>query len=263
MNYPTSEPGSEPGDAPSLPAPALDDAFGAGGAGASAFAAGGEDDVQGPLIELDLADLAYGGDAVGRYEGRAVFVAGGLPGERVRARLTRERSNYARGVLVEVLSPSPERVTPLYPELGESGGFQWQHLAYSAQLEWKSRIVRQLLSRIGRFPNPNVLPTIGVPRDEDPWHYRTVAQFAIGDDGAIGFRRVGSHRVIDMPTCPLVHPALEALYVGVRGWIKQRWGAQASEYAKRFTLRVAFGGMPGLASDAASVGACPARLPAC
>ncbi len=48
-------------------------------------------------IELELTDLAYGGDAVGRYEGRAVFVTGGLPGELVRARLTRERSNYARG----------------------------------------------------------------------------------------------------------------------------------------------------------------------
>jgi 23S rRNA (uracil1939-C5)-methyltransferase len=146
---------------------------------------------------------------------------------------------------------------PRYPELGESGGFQWQHLAYTSQLEWKSRIVRQLLSRIGRFPNPNVLPTLGVPRDEDPWHYRTVAQFAIGDDGAIGFRRVGSHRVIDMPTCPLVHPALEALYVGARGWIKQHWGERASDYAERFTLRVAFGGAPGPVDDTASFGASP------
>jgi 23S rRNA (uracil1939-C5)-methyltransferase len=195
-------------------------------------------------IELELTDLAHGGDAVGRYGGRAIFVTGGLPGELVRARLTRERSNYARGALVEVLRPSPDRIAPLYPEMGESGGFQWQHLTYPAQLAWKTRIVRQLLTRIGRFTNPVVYPTIGVPPGVDPWHYRTVAQFAIGAEGGIGFRRVGSHDVIDMPACPLVHPALDALYQGVRAWIQEQWGAQASEYAERFTLRVAFGGTP-------------------
>src|SRR5690349_11640925 len=193
----------------------------------------------GPLIELELADLAYGGDAVGRYQGRAIFVSGGLPGELVRARLTRERSNYARATLVEVLRPSPDRVEPRYPELGESGGFQWQHLAYPAQVHWKTRITRQLLMRVGHFTQPPVQPTIGMPTGSDPWRYRTVAQFAIGPDGAVGFRRSGSHEVLDMPTCPLVHPALDTLYQGVRGWMRAQWGERASDYAERFTLRVA------------------------
>lgn len=236
MSYPTSEPGNVPSQH-TIPPGSIEELPENGVTAA-------EDDGRGPLIELDLTDLAYGGDAVGRHEGRAVFVTGGLPGERVRARLTRERSNYARGVLVDLLRASPDRVAPLYPELGESGGFQWQHLAYEAQLQWKSRIVRQQLTRIGRFANPQVLPTLGVPSGEDPWHYRTVAQFAIGEDGAIGFRRTGSHQVIDMPACPLVHPALEALYLGVRAWIKVHWGARASDYAERFTLRVAFGSAP-------------------
>ena len=191
------------------------------------------------LIELELNDLAYGGDAVGRYEGRAIFVSGGLPGELVRARLTRERSNYARAALVDVLRASPDRIEPRYPELGESGGFQWQHLAYPAQVQWKTRITRQLLTRVGHFANPPVQPTIGMPIGSDPWRYRTVAQFAIGADGAIGFRRAGSHGVIDMPTCPLVHPSLDTLYQGVRGWMLAHWGDQAGEYAERFTLRVA------------------------
>ncbi|WIG60026.1 MAG: RNA methyltransferase, TrmA family [Ktedonobacterales bacterium] len=193
----------------------------------------------GPLIELELNDLAYGGDAVGRYQGRAVFVPGGLPGELVTARLTRERSNYARATLVEVLRASPDRVPPRYPDLTESGGFQWQHLAYFAQLSWKTRIVRQLLTRVGRFTNPPVRNTIGMPPGADPWRYRTVAQFAIGDDGAIGFRRAGSHDVLDMPDCPIVHPALDTLYQNVRAWIRANWGEAASDYAERFTLRVA------------------------
>src|SRR5579863_3341098 len=59
-------------------------------------------DTGAPIVEIELTDMAYGGDAVGRYQGRAVFVTGGLAGELVRARLTRERSNYARATLVEV-----------------------------------------------------------------------------------------------------------------------------------------------------------------
>jgi 23S rRNA (uracil1939-C5)-methyltransferase len=195
----------------------------------------------GPVIEIELADLAYGGDAVGRYQGRAVFVSGGLPGEVVRARLTRERSNYARATLVEVLRASADRVVPPYPEMAESGGFQWQHLAYPAQVYWKTRIVRQLLMRVGHFANPPVLQTLGMPAGTDPWRYRTVAQFAVGPDGAIGFRRSGSHDVLDMPECPLVHPALDALFQDVRAWMQDTWGEDTIQYAERFTLRVAAG----------------------
>jgi 23S rRNA (uracil1939-C5)-methyltransferase len=195
----------------------------------------------GEIIELELNDLAYGGDAVGRYAGRAVFVPGGLPGELVRARLQRERSNYARATLLDVLRPSPDRVAPRYPLLSDSGGFQWQHLAYPAQLEWKSRIVRQLLMRIGKFIEPLTLPTLGMPTSADPWRYRTVAQFSVAPDGAIGFRRMESHDVLDMPDCPIVHPQLDLLYQATRGWMRQQWGERAAAYTERFTLRVAVG----------------------
>lgn len=211
-------------------------------------------DDAGPIIEIELNDLAYGGDAVGRFEGRAVFVTGGLPGELVRAQLTRERSNYARASLVELLRPSPDRVVPRYPDLGESGGFQWQHLAYPAQLQWKTRITRQLLMRVGHFPTPPVLPTIGMPDGADPWRYRTVAQFAIGQDGAIGFRRAASHDVIDMPDCPLVHPTLDTMYQGVRAWMLREWGDTAMDYAERFTLRVALGSPPSAFAEPSATG---------
>lgn len=198
-------------------------------------------DDHGDIIELELNDLAYGGDAVGRHEGRAIFVPGGLPGELVRARLMRERANYARATLVSVLRPSPDRVEPRYPELGESGGFQWQHLAYPAQLQWKSRIVRQLLMRIGKFNDPQVMPTIGMPQSADPWRYRTVAQFAVSHDGAIGFRRMESHDVLDMEECPIVHPRLDALYQATRDCLRSRWGNDVARITERFTLRVAVG----------------------
>lgn len=191
------------------------------------------------VAEIDLTDLAYRGDAVGRDQGRAVFVPGGIPGERVRVRLISDHKSYARGELVEVLRASPDRVTPGYPELGESGGFQWQHIAYPAQLRWKTHIVGELLQRVGHFAQPPVLPILGMPEGSDLWRYRTVAQFAVGLDGAIGFRRSASHDVLDMPTCPIVHPRLDALYMAVREWMRDHWGTAAATYTGRFTLRVA------------------------
>ena len=73
----------------------------------------------------------------------------------------------------------------------------------------------------------------------DLWRYRTVAQFAVGPDGAIGFRRANSRDVLDMPTCPLVHPALDTLYQTMRAWIRGHWGGAAASYSERFTVRVA------------------------
>lgn len=191
------------------------------------------------MIEIELTDLAHGGDAVGRYEGRAVFVPGGIPGELVRAEITEERRAYARARIVEILRASPDRVSPRYPDLSETGGFQWQHLAYPAQLIWKARILRQLLIRIGKVPNPPVQPTQGMPAGSDVWRYRTVAQFAVGLDGAIGFRKVASHDVLDMEACPIVHPVLDEVYQRMRAWLLNRWGDTVGQRVERFTVRVA------------------------
>ncbi|HEV2235580.1 MAG TPA: TRAM domain-containing protein, partial [Ktedonobacterales bacterium] len=189
-------------------------------------------------VELEINDLAYGGDGVGRHDGRAIFVAGALPGELVRVRIAREHGKYAHATLLEVLRPAPDRVAPRYPELIESGAVPWQHLAYPAQVMWKTRITRQLLLRVGHFASPTVHPMLAMPDTSDTWRYRTVAQFAIGAAGAIGFRRAASHDVIDMAECPIVAPALDTLYQQVRAWLRARWGADGARYVERFTLRV-------------------------
>jgi 23S rRNA (uracil1939-C5)-methyltransferase len=212
----------------------------------------------GRVLTLELTNFAAGGDAVGRHDGRAIFVAGGLPGELTRARIVQERKSYARAEVVEILRASHDRVAPPYPALGASGGFQWQCLAYPAQLDWKTRIVRQQLTRIGNFADPVVRPMIGMPTGSDLWAYRTVTQFAVGPDGAIGFRRASSHDVIDMPDCPLAHPALAAIYRDVRAWLRATWGERAAEMAEmigRFSLRIGLRGEPetGAAEDVAGV----------
>jgi 23S rRNA (uracil1939-C5)-methyltransferase len=194
---------------------------------------------QPPEIEVELTDMANGGDAVGRWEGRAVFVKGGIAGERVRAAITEQRRDFARAEAIEIVRPSSDRIPVDYPDLIDTGGLQWQHLAYPAQLEWKTRIVRQLLQRVGKFQRPPVQLTLGTPPEVDYWRQRTVAQFAISPSGEIGFRRTASHDVLDMPSCPIVHPSLDTVYQQVRRWLIARWGPDVGEYIERFTLRIA------------------------
>ena len=191
------------------------------------------------IVEVELTDMANGGDAVGRYEGRAIFVKNAIAGELVRAEIIEQRRDYLRATMTEILRPSNDRVPIAYPDLVETGGLQWQHIAYPAQLEWKTRIVRQLLQRVGHFPRPPVQLTLGTPPEVDYWRQRTVAQFAVGPDGAIGFRRTGSHDVLDMPACPIAHPTLDAAYQAIRRWVIGRWGADAGNFIERFTVRVA------------------------
>jgi len=96
--------------------------------------------------------MAHGGTALGRHEGKVVFVPYAIPGEEVLVEIVEDKGRYARGRLVEVLSPSAQRVSPSCPHFGSHGcgGCHWQHITYEAQLEFKQRIVQDQLERIGR-----------------------------------------------------------------------------------------------------------------
>ena len=94
------------------------------------------------IHELTLTTLTYGGDAMGRLnDGRAVFVPFGLPGERVRVRLTAEKKNFARGEIIEILEASKDRIQPKCIHFGECGGCHYQNLPYEDQLAAKTEIL--------------------------------------------------------------------------------------------------------------------------
>jgi len=191
-------------------------------------------------IDVELTDLAYGGDAVGRYEGRVLFVPGGIPGERVRVDIVEERRGHALATVLEILRPAPERVEPSYPLLTDCG-CQWQHIAYPAQLTWKAHIVRQLLVRIGKQPDAIVHPTIGMANGLSPWHYRNIALFSVGPAGEVGFKLTESHDVQDLEDCALLHPALDIVYQRVRSKLIKYFGDSLSEMIQGFTIRGAIG----------------------
>ena len=131
-------------------------------------------------IELTLTTLTYGGEAMGRHNGKAVFVPFALPGETIRARIVEDRKNFARAELLEVLVASPERITPKCPHFfipgrgAACGGCHYQHLPYSAQLRAKTAILRDQLERIGKIANPPVREIIAAPAE---WNYRNHVQF--------------------------------------------------------------------------------------
>jgi len=158
------------------------------------------------FIELDITDLAYGGDGVGRTNGRACFVPFTLPGERVRAQLTQETKRYARADLVEVLSPSPERIKPPCPQFRACGGCQYQHLDYSAQVRWKQKQVAEILARIGGFSAPPLEPMIPSPHS---YGYRN--KITLHGPGQPAFRALNDKRRIPIARCPLVTEPINAI----------------------------------------------------
>ncbi len=154
-------------------------------------------------IELELTGMAQGGAGVGRYEGGVIFANGGLPGELVRVHLTERKKTYARGDVVEVLTPSPDRIPPRLPEADH---MPWQHIAYPAQLRFKRAILREQLAKLAGIndaPVEEMLPA------SYPWGYRNNAQLHV-QEGRIGYYAAGSHRVVDLDVDPLLMPVLNA-----------------------------------------------------
>ena len=182
--------------------------------------------LQSETFDIQLEKLTYGGDAMGRLpDNRAVFVPFGLPWERVRIRLTEEKKNFARGEIIEILEPSPDRITPkcrhffMPPnpplpageELGvrACGGCHYQNLPYEKQLQTKTEILIDQLKRIGKIENPSVKPMVACP---NPWNYRNHAQFSLDQDGKIGFQMSNSNRVIPITECYLPEPTINDLW---------------------------------------------------
>jgi len=167
------------------------------------------------IHELTLTVLTYGGDAMGRLpDGRAVFVTFGLPGERVRVRLTEEKKNFARGEIIEFLETSPDRIPAKCKHFGECGGCHYQNLPYEKQLEVKAEILHDQLTRIGKIENPPVQPMVACP---NPWNYRNHVQFSLSENGKLGFVRASdglspSGSILEITECHLPEPPLNNLW---------------------------------------------------
>ncbi|MBK8482597.1 MAG: class I SAM-dependent RNA methyltransferase [Proteobacteria bacterium] len=155
-------------------------------------------------MSLRLASLAFGGAAVGRWEGRAVFVPFGAPGDLARVRVHGQHARWARAELLEVVEPGPARRAPPCRLAGHCGGCQWQHVDYSAQLAAKQSIVSAALRHVAPVP----IDLLAAPAE---LHYRRRVRlhWQRGPNGLrLGFRAWRSRELVDVETCPLLVPEL-------------------------------------------------------
>jgi 23S rRNA (uracil1939-C5)-methyltransferase len=165
----------------------------------------------GDQIEIEIDSMAFGGDAVGRYQDFAVFIRGALPGERVVARVNLVKDHYAVAEVVSVLRPSADRVEPPCPIFEECGGCQWQHFDYPRQLLTKTQFVKDAIERIGKLKDITVNPCLGSP---STYAYRNKALPVLSmRDGHFvsGIYEPRSHQLVPYKTCPIQGDAINDL----------------------------------------------------
>jgi 23S rRNA (uracil1939-C5)-methyltransferase len=174
-------------------------------------------------VTLKLTAMAHGGDALGRDQaGRVIFVPYALAGETVSVELIEAKKGFARGRVVDLLEPSPQRVEPRCPHFGPwwlgpakegfvkgCGGCQWQHIAYETQLEFKTQIVREQFARVAKLPQAPVRPMIS---SRHPWNYRNQMRFAADENGALGLQELESHALVPIRECHIANPPLWELF---------------------------------------------------
>ncbi|RYD16781.1 MAG: 23S rRNA (uracil(1939)-C(5))-methyltransferase RlmD [Lysobacteraceae bacterium] len=159
------------------------------------------------IPEADIFDLSHDGRGVARVDGKTVFVAGALPGERVRARRTQRHRHFDEAKVEEILLRSPDRVEPRCPHFGNCGGCSLQHLPAGKQLEAKQRVLAENFERIGKVSPQRWLE----PLSGEPWGYRRKGRLSVKwvakkDKALVGFREDNPRFVADLGECHTVLP---------------------------------------------------------
>ncbi|HOW28371.1 MAG TPA: 23S rRNA (uracil(1939)-C(5))-methyltransferase RlmD [Elusimicrobiota bacterium] len=179
---------------------------------------------------LSIESLATGGDSVARDNRYVIFVPYGAPGDRVKLAHFEHHQRFTRARIVEILEPSPERVSPRCPVFYKPGdgvgtfcgGCDWQHLKPEYQLKAKETLFKESLHKIGGLVNPRVESLLPSP---DPWRYRNKVQipFEAKTDGGVqaGFYSPGSHTVVPFDDCPVQTEISVRIYHTVLDWVRR------------------------------------------
>lgn len=213
-----------------------------------------------------FSEIAAGGDGVGRDEnGRVVFAPYAAPGEVAEVEITEEIKSFARGRILNILEPAPERIEPPCPYFlpvtndpaTACGGCQIQHLSTSAQLDAKRRIVLDALHRVGGFSVDELNGLVRETQTAQTWNYRNKADFVVSvEDNAhqstltplrIGFNARHSHDVIDIHECPIQQDGNNKVLLATRA-------AMEKGLAKPFDIKTGRGVLRRLVSRVASNG---------
>jgi 23S rRNA (uracil1939-C5)-methyltransferase len=172
-------------------------------------------------LELRVDSLAYGGNGVARTNGFVVFVRRGLPGDKVRARVTKVKRNHAEALALEVLEPGAQRVDAPCAHYPACGGCRFQDLGYEAQVAAKAEQVADALSRLGGIADAPLEPIVPA---ESVFHYRNKLEYSFTrtpSGPALGFHKAGRwDEVLDIERCWLTTDLGNAIRGAVRDWAR-------------------------------------------
>jgi 23S rRNA (uracil1939-C5)-methyltransferase len=191
----------------------------------------------GDQIEVKTERLTYGGEAIARFQGLAIFIPLAAPLETLRVRITERKKSFARAVIEAILIPSPIRIEPRCRYFGACGGCQLQHIRYEDQLQAKVGFIRDALQRTGKLDWPEEIEIYSAAE----FNYRLRARMQIESDDfhiskvggkdqtahrkkqqafKIGFHKANSHSVCDVEQCDILLPELNEALVKIRSSLK-------------------------------------------
>jgi 23S rRNA (uracil1939-C5)-methyltransferase len=173
-------------------------------------------------LELRVDSLAFGGNGVARLNGFVVFVRRGLPGDLVRARVTKVKRSHAEALVTELLEGGPARVDAPCAHYPACGGCRFQDLGYDAQLQAKAGHVRDALTRLAGIAEPPLEPPVAA---DAPFFYRNKLEYSftqLADGPTLGFHKAGRwDEVLEVDRCWLTTDLGNAVRNTVRDWARE------------------------------------------
>ena len=198
--------------------------------------------VKNQIVTVTIEDIGNDGEGIGKYEGYTLFVKGALPGDVAKVKVLKAKKTYGYAKVEELVSPSPDRVTPKCPVAGRCGGCQLQHYSYERQLQYKAEKVKNCLLRIGGIEeerlNAITGPIIGM---EEPFYYRNKAQYPVGENKegnpVMGFYAGHSHNIIDCTDCAIQEPVNAVILPVIKEFMRERKISAYNEETGRGLVR--------------------------
>ena len=169
----------------------------------------------GDIFETEIEKVAHGGHFIARHEGAVFFIRHGIPGEKCRVVITSTGSSFNRGDVIEVLTPSPDRVSPpcSYAHRDGCGGCDFQHISMARQRQLKSDVITEQFARIAKMDLRIEVEEVSPALD---WRTRAIA--TTNSVGRLGFYGARSHNVVPIDDCIIMAPDMKMPELAARSW---------------------------------------------
>jgi 23S rRNA (uracil1939-C5)-methyltransferase len=175
----------------------------------------------GAKLDLTVDDIASSGDGISRYNGYTLFIPNAIKGDRVFVEVIKTTPRFGVTRLIKLIIPSPDRITPECKVYSDCGGCQLQHLKYDKQINFKKKVVKDNLERIGKIP---IKEDIDIIPAQHPFFYRNKGIFSFKRTRKglkVGFFAKGTHRVIDIGYCPVLLKPINEVKEAIRRIIEK------------------------------------------